>query len=120
MAELTTYLFPAVQALFCLIIAGAWLAGFIRQRNFGFLLLTLATLAEGLTSLIRQALTNYVIYHETHLSVAQRSSTIWMIAMTVLGIYIVFWLAITLGAILVVFHRSKYQTTAPAPPPVSG
>jgi len=120
MAELTTYLFPAVQALFCLIIAGVWLAGFIRQRNFGFLLLTLATLAEGLTSLIRQALTNYVIYHQPHLSVAERSSTIGLIAMTVLGIYIVFWLAIILGAILVVFHRSKYQSPVAAIPPVSG
>jgi hypothetical protein len=120
MVELTTYLFPTVQALFCLIIAGVWLAGFIRQRNFGFLLLTLATLAEGLTSLIRQALTNYVIYHEPHLSVVERSSTIGMIAMTVLGIYIVFWLAITLGAILVVFHRSKYQSPVAAIPPISG
>ncbi len=120
MAEITTYLFPAVQALFCLIIAGVWLAGLIRQRNFGFLLLSLATLAEGLTSLIRQALTNYVIYHEPQLSVAQRSNTIWMIAMTILGIHIVFWLAIALGGILVVFRRSKNQSPVPAIPPVSG
>ena len=120
MVELTTYLFPAVQALFCLVIAFVWLAGFIRQRNFGFLLLTLATLAEALTSLVRQAFTNYVIYHEPHLSVAERSSTLGMIAMTVLGIYIVFWLAIALGAILVVFHRPKYQTPVEAIPPVSG
>jgi fucose permease len=120
MAEFTTYLFPAAQALFCLIIAGVWLVGFLRQRNFGFLLLTLATLAEGLTSIIRQALTNYVIFHQPYLSAAQRSSTIGMIAMTVLGIYIVFWLAITLGAILVVAHRSKQQSPGAAIPPVSG
>jgi hypothetical protein len=65
MVELTTYLFPAVQALFCLVIAVVWLAGFIRQRNFGFLLLTLATLAEGITSLIRQMLINYVFLSST-------------------------------------------------------
>lgn len=120
MAEFTTYLFPAVQALFCLIIAAVWLAGFIRQRNFGFLLLTLATLAEGLTSIIRQALTNYVIFHESHLSVTQRSSTLGMIAMTALGIYILFWIAIVLGAILIVFNRSNRQSSGTAAPPVSG
>ena len=37
MAELQTYIFPAIQAFFLLIIAIAWLVGFIRQRNFGFL-----------------------------------------------------------------------------------
>lgn len=120
MVELTTYLFPAIQALFCLIIAAVWLAGFIRQRNFGFLLLTLTTLAEGITSLIRQMLMNYVFYHQPHLSVAERSSTVGMIGMTILGIYIVFWIAIALGASLVVFHRSKHQTPADVSPPVSG
>jgi hypothetical protein len=120
MVELTTYLFPAVQALFCLVIAVVWLAGFIRQRNFGFLLLTLATLAEGITSLIRQMLINYVFYHQPHLSVTERSTTAGMIGMTILGIYIGFWIAIALGASLVVFHPSKYQTTAVATPLVSG
>jgi hypothetical protein len=120
MPELTTYLFPAVQGLFCLVIAVVWLAGFIRQRNFGFLLLTLATLAEGITSLIRQMLINYVIFHQPNLSVAERSSTAGMIGMTILGIYIVFWIALALGAILVVFHRSKQQSPVAAIPPVSG
>ena len=36
MAELQTYIFPAIQAFFLLIIAIARLIGFIRQRNFGF------------------------------------------------------------------------------------
>jgi hypothetical protein len=120
MAELTTYLFPAVQGLFCLIVAVVWLIGFIRQRNIGFLLLTLATLAEGVTSPIRQALINYVIFHESHLSAAERSTAIATITYTILGLYIVFWLVTALGATLVVFHRSKYQI-APGPiPPVSG
>jgi hypothetical protein len=120
MVELTTYLYPAVQGLFCLVITGVWLVGFIRQRNFGFLLLTLATLAEGITGLIRQMLINYVFYHQPHLSVAERSTTAGMIGMTILGIYIVFWIAIALGASLVVFHRSKYQSPVAAIPPVSG
>jgi hypothetical protein len=119
MVELTTYLFPAVHALFCLVIAVVWLAGFIRQRNFGFLLLTLATLAEGITSLIRQMLINYVFYHQAHLSVGERSSTAGMISMTILGIDIVFWIALALGASLVVFHRPKSQSPVAAIPPVS-
>ncbi len=106
MVELTTYLYPAVQGLFCLVIAAVWLVGFLRQRNFGFLLLTLATLAEG--------------YHQPYLSAAERSTTLGMIGMTVLGVYVLFWLAIALGAILVVFHRSKYQTPVQGVPPVSG
>ena len=77
MAELTTYLFPAVQGLFCLIVAVVWLIGFIRQRNIGFLLLTLATLAEGVTSLVRQALINYVFFHESHLSAAEKVDCRW-------------------------------------------
>jgi hypothetical protein len=120
MVELTTYLYPAIQGLFCLVIAVVWLVGFLRQRNFGFLLLTLATLAEGVTSLVRQALINYVIYHEPHLSVTERSTTIGVIGMIILGVYVVFWLATTLGALLVVLHRSKSQTPVEGIPPVSG
>jgi fermentation-respiration switch protein FrsA (DUF1100 family) len=120
MVELTTYLYPAIQGLFCLVIAAVWLVGFLRQRNFGFLLLTLATLAEGVTSLVRQALFNYVIYHEPHLSAAERSTTVGMIGMTVLGVYVVFWLATALGALLIVLHRSKYQTPVEGIPPASG
>lgn len=120
MAEFTTYLFPIVQGLFCLIIAVVWLIGLIRQRNIGFLLLTLATLAEGITSLVRQALVNYVFFHESHLSAAERSTAVTTITYTVLGFYILFWLITTLGAALVVFHRPKSQI-APRPiPPVSG
>ncbi|HEY4815279.1 MAG TPA: hypothetical protein VIH58_11405 [Chthoniobacterales bacterium] len=120
MPELTTYIFPAVQGLFCLIVAVVWLIGFIRQRNVGFLLLTLATLAEGVTGLVRQALVNYVIFHQAHLSVAERTATIGTITYTILGFYIVFWLVAALGATLIVFQRSKHQI-APGPiPPVSG
>ena len=120
MPELTTYIFPAVQGLFCLIVAVVWLIGFIRQRNVGFLLLTLATLAEGVTGLVRQALINYVIFHQPHLSATERTTTVGTIAFTILGFYIVFWLVTALGATLIVFQRSKHQT-APGPvPPVSG
>ena len=119
MVELTTSLYPAVQGLFCLVIAVVWLVGFLRQRNFGFLLLSLATLAEGVTSLARQALINYVIYHEPYLSATERSTTAGMIGMTVPGVYVVFWLATALGAFLVVLHRSKYQTPVQGLPPVS-
>jgi hypothetical protein len=120
MAELTTYLFPAVQALFYLIIGIVWLVGFIRQRNAGFLLLMLASLAEALTTLARQGIINYVIFHETHLSATEKSSALGVISMTILSIYIVYWLATILGGVLIVFHRSKSQRTAVAPPPVSG
>ena len=120
MVELTTYLYPAIQGVFCLVIAVVWLVGFLRQRNFGFLLLTLTTLAEGVTSLVRQALINYVIYHEPHLSATERSTTIGMIGMTILGIFVIFWLATALGALLVVLHRSKYQIPVEGIPPVSG
>ena len=119
-AELPTYIFPVVQAFFCLVIAVVWLVGFLRQRNVGFLILSLATLAEGVTSLARQFLFNYVIYHQTQLSVAQRSNTVGIISMTILGFNILFWLAVALGALLVVLHRSKYQTPAAGVPPVSG
>ena len=120
MVELTTYLYPAVQGLFCLVIAAVWLVGFLRQRNFGFLLLTLATLAEGVTSLVRQALFNYVIYHQPHLSVAERSTTAGMIGMTVLGIYMVFWLAIALGATFSRVAPIKISISGARIPPVSG
>jgi riboflavin transporter FmnP len=120
MAELTTYLFPAVQGIFCLIIAVVWLIGFIRQRNVGFLLLTLATLAEGVTSLVRQALLNYVIFHEPHLSATERSSGLQVVAFTILGFFVVFWIITALGGVLIVFHRSKYQKDPGPIPPVSG
>jgi hypothetical protein len=120
MAELPTYIYPVIQAFFCLVIAVVWLIGFLRQRNIGFSILSLATLAEGVTSLVRQALFNYVIYHEPQLSVTQRSTTAGIISMTILGFNILLWLAIALGALLVVLHRSKYQTAVEGIPPVSG
>jgi hypothetical protein len=120
MSELTTYLFSAVQGLFCLIVAVVWLIGFIRQRNVGFLLLTLATLAEGVAGLVRQALINYVFFHEPHLSAAEKATSVGAISFTILGFYILFWLVTALGAILVTFHRSKYQTNPGPIPPVSG
>jgi hypothetical protein len=43
-----------------------------------------------------------------------------MIGMTILGIFVIFWLATALGALLVVLHRSKYQTAVEGIPPVSG
>ena len=53
MAESQTYIFSAIQAFLLLIIAIAWLVGFIRQRNLGFLLLTIVFLAEGVATGIR-------------------------------------------------------------------
>jgi len=50
------------------------LAGrFIRQRNFGFLLLTIVSLAEGVATGIRHAIITYVIYHEPGLPVSERT-----------------------------------------------
>ena len=64
MAELQTYIFPTIQAFFLLIIAIAWRVGFIRQRNFGFLLLTIVFLATGVTTGIHRAIINHVIYYD--------------------------------------------------------
>ena len=86
MAELQTYVFPAIQAFFLLIIAIAWLVGFIRQRNFGFLLLTIVFLATGVTTGIRQAIINHVIYHEPGLPVSERTSYLGLIGWFFVGI----------------------------------
>ena len=106
MVELTTYLFPAIQALFCIIIGIVWLAGFFRHRNFGFLLLGFVALAEGVTSLVRQAIINYIIYHQPYASATTRTTAIGTTGIVILGIYVFYWVAAGLGAILVVFHRT--------------
>ena len=120
MGELPTYIFPAIQGLFGILIAIIWAIGFFRQRNFGFLLLAFAALGECVASLVRQAVVNYIFYHEPHLSVTERSSMVAIVASTFLTIGIIFWLLIALGAILVVFRRSKAETTIEGKPPVSG
>jgi len=121
MAELQTYIFPAIQAFFLLIVAIAWLAGFIRQRNFGFLLLTIVFLAEGVATGIRQAIINYVIYHEPGLPVSERASYVGLIGWFFVGIFIVLWLLTALGAFLIAFHHPKPRLgqVVPPPPPVS-
>jgi hypothetical protein len=118
MVELTTYLFPAVQAFFAVIVGIVWLIGFFRHRNFGFLLLGFAILAEGATSVIRQAIFNY-IYHQTQVSATQRATLIGTISMVILGIYVFYWLAGGLGAVLVVFHHTDSQIRGTQRPPIS-
>ena len=119
MVELSTYLFPAIQAFFCIIIGVVWLIGFFRQRNFGFILLGFVVLAEAVTALVRQALINYVIYHQPHLSVTERTTFFGTISMVFLGIYVFYWIAGGLGAVLIVFHRTESQTQGIQRPPVS-
>jgi hypothetical protein len=119
MVELTTYLFPATQALFCIIISIVWLIGFFRHRNFGFILLGFVVLAEAAAALTRQALINYVIYHQTNLSVTEKTTFFGTISMVFLGIYIFFWIAAGLGAVLIVFHRTQSQGQTVERPPIS-
>jgi len=116
MAALPTYLVPVTQLLFFIVLAIVWLVGFIRRRNFGFLLLALATFAEGALSVARQTIVNAYLFQSTNLSATQRAQTIELIAMGVLGVYIVLWIIAILGALLIVFQRPK---VAPAHPPVS-
>ena len=73
MGELTTYLFPAIQALFGILIGIVWLIGFFRRRNLGFLLLGFVALAEAVTTIVRQAAINYVIYHQPYASASART-----------------------------------------------
>jgi hypothetical protein len=119
MVELQAYLFPAIQAFFCIIIALVWLIGFFRQRNFGFILLGFVVLAEAVTALVRQAIISYVIYHQPHLSVTERTTFFGTISMVFLGIYVFYWIAGGLGAILVVFHRTESPGQETQRPPVS-
>jgi len=119
MVELSTYLFPAIQAFFCIIIGVVWLIGFFRQRNFGFILLGFVVLAEAVTALVRQALINYVIYHQPHLSVTERTTFFGTISMVFLGIYVFYWIAGGLGAVLIVFRRTESESLGIQRPPVS-
>jgi hypothetical protein len=119
MGELFSYLFPATQALFCIIIGIVWLIGFFRHRNFGFLLLGFVVLAEAATALVRQGLINYTIFHQTHLSVTERTAFIGTITTVFLGIYVVLWIAAGLGAIMIVFHRTDSQSQGVQRPPIS-
>jgi hypothetical protein len=119
MVELSTYLFPATQAFFSIIIGIIWLVGFFRHRNFGFILLAFVLLAEATTALIRQGLINYVIYHQTGLSVSERTTFIGTISMVFLGIYVFYWIAGGLGAVLIVFHRTESQSQGVQRPPIS-
>ena len=120
MGELPTYIFPAVQGLFGIVIAIIWAVGFFRNRNFGFLLLAFAALGECVAGLVRQAVLNYVFYHEPQLSVTERSNMVAIVASVFLVIAIIFWLLVILGAVLVVFRRSKAEATIEGKPPVSG
>ena len=119
MVELSSYLFPAVQAFFCIIIGVVWLIGFFRHRNFGFILVGFVVLAEAVTALVRQALINYVIYHQPNLSVSERATFFSTIGMVFLGIYVFYWIAGGLGAVLIVFHRTESQTQGIQRPPIS-
>jgi hypothetical protein len=77
-----------------------WAIGFFRNRNFGFLLLAFAALGECVAALVRQAVVNYILYHQTQLSVSERSSMVGIVASVFLVIGIIFWLLVILGAIL--------------------
>lgn len=120
MGELPTYIFPAIQGLLGIVIAIIWAVGFFRHRNFGFLLLAFAALGECVTGLVRQAVVNYIYYHQPQLPITERSSMVAVVASVFLVIWIVFWLLMILGAILVVFRRSKAEATIEGKPPVSG
>ena len=120
MGELPTYIFPAIQGLLGIVIAIVWAAGFFRHRNFGFLLLAFAALGECVTGLVRQAVVNYIFYHQPQLSVSERSSMVGVVASVFLVIAIIFWLLTILGAILIVFRRSKAEVTTEGKPPASG
>jgi hypothetical protein len=119
MVELSSYLFPATQGFFCLLIGIVWLIGFFRHRNFGFILLGFVVLAEAVTALVRQALLNYVIYHQPNLSATEKTTFFGTISMVLLGIYVFYWIVAGLGAILIVFHRTESQSQAVSRPPIS-
>ena len=118
MDELKTYLTPAAQLFFFVILAIVWLTGFIRQRNIGFLLLAFVVLVEGALNLLRQTIVNYVIFHQSALSATERTNTIWLISMVFLMIYIFFWVLAIIGALLIVFQRPKPRPAQEGLPPV--
>jgi hypothetical protein len=119
MVELSSYLFPATQGFFCIIIGIVWLIGFFRHRNFGFILLGFVVLAEAVTALVRQGLINYVIYLQPNLSASERTTLFGTISMVLLGIYVFYWIVGGLGAVLIVFHRTESKSQAVQRPPIS-
>jgi len=118
MQELWTYLAPGVQLFFFFILTIVWVAGFVRQRNLGFLLLALGTFAVAALSVIRQAIFNAVLYHSANnIPVGQRGTTIALVTWSTLILSIVLWLMMIIGALLVVFQRPKLpDTEVPSPP----
>jgi hypothetical protein len=119
MEELKTFLIPAAQLFFFFIIAIVWVIGFIRQRNAGFLFLALATLAVSAVNVIRQAIVNSILFHSNNVPLAQRIVTLDTINVGSLVFFVLFWLGLIVGALLVVFHRSKPRTSEAAPPPLA-
>jgi hypothetical protein len=117
MEELKTFLTPVSQLFFFFILAIIWVAGFIRQRNLGFLFLALASLATAALNVIRQAIVNTVIFHSGNVPVTQRSTTIEIITLVMLILFILLWLMMIIGALLVVFYRPKPRQAEVAPPP---
>jgi hypothetical protein len=112
MAQLPTYLFPAIQAFIFLITAIAWFVGFDRQRNYGFLLLAIVFLAQGVLPVIRQAAINHVI----GLPTAQARSYLSLVTWIFLDLSFVLWLLTALDAFLIAFHRPKSLPGQAAPP----
>jgi hypothetical protein len=120
MQQLWTFLAPVVQLFFYFILTIVWVAGFVRQKNPGFLFLALATFAAAALNVIRQAVVNGVVYYSGNVSAVQRSTTLGLIMWVALIISIVLWLMMIIGALLVVFQRSKLPDTQVPPPPPSG
>ena len=119
MGELQTFLVPGTALFFLVILAIVWLLGFLRQRNVGFLILAFVMLLEGVLNLARQFVFNFFLFHSTSISAIQKSQSVALTSMVALGVNVVLWILAILGALLVVFHRSKLQTDAGAHPPVS-
>jgi hypothetical protein len=118
MEELKTFLAPVVQLFFFFILTIVWVAGFVRQRNIGFLFLALATISAAALGVIRQAIVNAVLFHSGNVSVAQRSSTIGLITIVLLILFVLLWLMMIIGALLVVFQRPKLLDAHGTPPPL--
>ncbi len=116
MPELTTYLIPATQLFFFIVLAIVWLIGFIRKRNFGFLLLAFVTLAEGALSVARQGFINYLVFHSGS-NVTNTQQTLQLFTTTTLIVYVFLWILAIVAAILIVLQRPK-PPIAPGGPPV--
>ena len=115
MAELTTYLIPATQLFFFIVLAIVWLVGFIRKRSFGFLLLAFVTLAEGAISVARQGFISYLIFHSGS-SAVDNQKTLQVLTTVTLIVYVFLWILSIIAAILIVLHRPK-PPIAPGGPP---